>query len=194
MTRAHLAFASQILAHVPDLVLSGSKPRREIALDASLSGSIAGSLRTTEEAARYLPNQIFLGAREPQCLSRIPSARGGTPCLRGVRLGGSQRRSLLRRQQFLAALQAVDATGLLALEDDRMSLDGALRRRSLVESLRSDRTAPELLDPMPIPARDGSLGEIGWGYAQDDSLSPRSCWTTWRQKRRALLPLLIFSR
>ena len=169
MTRAHVAFASQILAHVPDLVLSGSKPRREIALDPSLYETITTSLRSSEDAARYLPNQIFLGARAPEPLADPKRPWWNTLSEECIWKGRSG--VLLSQQEFLAALQTVDATGLLALEDERMATNahpGSL----LVESLRSDRRPTELLDPMHIPAADGSLGQVGWGYAEDDSLAP----------------------
>lgn len=169
MTRAHLSFASQILAHVPDLVLSGSKPRREIALDPSLFDTIAASLRSTEEAARYLPNQIFLGAREPQPLADPKRPWWSTLSDECVWEGRSG--VLLSQEEFLAALQAVDVTGLMSLREDRMATNGH-PGGLLVESLKRDRNPPELLDPMPIPAANGSLGVIGWGYAEDESLAP----------------------
>lgn len=169
MTRAHLSFASQILAHVPDLVLSGSKPRREIALDPSLVDTIAASLRSAEEAARYLPNQIFLGAREPQPLADPKRPWWSTLSDECVWEGRSG--VLFSQEEFLAALQAVDVTGLMSLREDRMATNGR-PGGLLVESLKMDRNPPELLDPMPIPAANGSLGEIGWGYAGDEALAP----------------------
>jgi len=170
MTRAHLSFASQILAHVPDLVLSGSKPRREIALDASVFDAIAASLRGAEDAARYLPNQIFIGAREPRSLGDPQRPWWSTLSEKPVWEGSCG--VLFPQDQFLAALQAVDATGLMKLNEDRMALDGGSLAATLVESLQRNGTAPELLDPMAIPAAQGSLGEIGWGYAEDEALSP----------------------
>jgi glycine/sarcosine/betaine reductase complex component C subunit beta len=169
LTRAHLSFASQILAHVPDLVLSGSKPRREIALDPSLVDTIAASLRSAEEAARYLPNQIFLGAREPQPLADPKRPWWSTLSDECVWEGRSG--VLFSQEEFLAALQAVDVTGLMSLREDRMATNGR-PGGLLVESLKMDRNPPELLDPMPIPAANGSLGEIGWGYAGDEALAP----------------------
>jgi hypothetical protein len=57
VVKARIEFASQMLAHVPDLVLSGSKPRREIARDPLAFDQIGSALRDTTDAARYLPRQ-----------------------------------------------------------------------------------------------------------------------------------------
>ena len=60
------------LAHVPDLVTYGSKPRREIAKDASNSERLTGSLRSFDEAMRYPPNQTVIGYLSPGMLAEIP--------------------------------------------------------------------------------------------------------------------------
>lgn len=170
MTRARLSFASQILAHVPDLVLSGSKPRREMALDDSLSDALCAALRSTEDAARYLPNQVFLGAREP--LSLASPQRPWWNTLSGDAVWEGPNGVLFSQAQFLASLQAVDATGLAALDGDRMAGDATSLPGRLVASLQGRRQPAGLLDPRAIPAREGSLGEVGWGYKADDALAP----------------------
>ena len=48
------------LAHVPNLVRFGSKPRREIAKDAEVAAALEASLRPFTQAAGYAPNQVFL--------------------------------------------------------------------------------------------------------------------------------------
>jgi hypothetical protein len=169
VTRAHLAFASQILAHVPDLVFSGSKPRREIALDPSLFDTIGASLRSTDDAARYLPNHVFLGAREPLPLGDAKRPWWNTLSRECIWEGANG--VLLSQKQFLAALEAVDATGLTALKEDHMDASGGPGSQ-LVASLTQDRTTQELLEPASIPAAGGSLGMVGCGYADDESLSP----------------------
>jgi hypothetical protein len=57
---ATIRAASQVLCHVPDLVLSGSKVRREVERDPELGARIAAGLRSFDDAARYLPNQVFI--------------------------------------------------------------------------------------------------------------------------------------
>ena len=170
MTRAHVVLASQILAHVPDLVFSGSKPRREIAADPTLARSIGESLRSSEDAARYLPNQIFLGAREP--LSLATPLRPWWNTLSEECIWEGPDGVLFSQTQFLAALQAVDATGLAAITLDSAGADGGALASRLVDSLKDIRAPTQLLDPFPIPSRQDSLGEVGWGYTEDDALAP----------------------
>ena len=70
------------LAHVPNLVCHGSKPRRELARDPSLAARLTGALRSYDEACRYPPNQTFIGNLSPQQLGTIErpwhAARGGS--------------------------------------------------------------------------------------------------------------------
>ena len=59
------------MAHVPDLVRYGSKPRREISKDASVEESISRSLRSYSEARQYPPNRVFIGELSPAELGKI---------------------------------------------------------------------------------------------------------------------------
>ncbi|MCF8057004.1 MAG: DUF5940 domain-containing protein [Desulfocapsa sp.] len=63
---------SYCLAHVPDLVQYGSKPRREIMRDPAIRGSIARALRPYNKAVCYPPNQTFIGNLSPDELNTIP--------------------------------------------------------------------------------------------------------------------------
>jgi hypothetical protein len=63
---------SYCLAHVPDLVRYGSKPRREIARDAAIEAKMAAFIRSYAEAVCYPPNQTFLGNLSPEDLADIP--------------------------------------------------------------------------------------------------------------------------
>ena len=66
--RAAVTAASSVLEHVPGLVRYGSKPRREPAkLDA-----LAAALRPFDEAVSYAPNQVFIGALDPEDLWTRP--------------------------------------------------------------------------------------------------------------------------
>ena len=66
--RAAVTAASFVLEHVPDLVRYGSKPSREPArLDA-----LTAALRTYDQAVAYPPNQVFIGALEPDSLWTRP--------------------------------------------------------------------------------------------------------------------------
>ncbi|MGH2630883.1 MAG: DUF5940 domain-containing protein [Actinomycetota bacterium] len=66
--RAAVVASSFVLEHVPDLVRYGSKPSREPQqLDVLL-----GALRTYDQAVAYAPNQVFVGALEPDDLWTRP--------------------------------------------------------------------------------------------------------------------------
>jgi betaine reductase len=64
--------ASCCLAHVPDLVRYGSKPRREIPGDPTIEKRISGSLRNYREVLSYAPNQVFIGNLAPRELAGLP--------------------------------------------------------------------------------------------------------------------------
>ena len=62
------------VAHVPGLVLSGSKPRRDIqaAGGAEVRAALCGALRSFEGAVGYPPHQVVLGTLAPEALREIP--------------------------------------------------------------------------------------------------------------------------
>ena len=65
MTRRVAVVASSfVLEHVPDLVRYGSKPSRE----PQQLEALRRSLRSFEDAVAYAPNQVFVGALEPEDL------------------------------------------------------------------------------------------------------------------------------
>ena len=59
------------LAHVPELVRYGSKPRREIGCDLAEEGKITAALRSYEQAVSYPPNQTFIGNLSPEQLASL---------------------------------------------------------------------------------------------------------------------------
>lgn len=64
--------AAYCLAHVPDLVRYGSKPRREILKDPRFEARLAAGLRSFNAAAGYPPNQTFIGNLTPDALGSLP--------------------------------------------------------------------------------------------------------------------------
>jgi len=63
---------SYCLVHVPDLVQYGSKPRRQIQQNPTISRSIGQALRPYEKVVCYPPNQTFIGNLSPDQLKNIP--------------------------------------------------------------------------------------------------------------------------
>jgi glycine/sarcosine/betaine reductase complex component C subunit beta len=71
VTSAVIKNYSYCLAHVPDLVQYGSKPRREIRQNSCIRESIAQALRSYDKALSYPPNQTFIGNISPDDLKSI---------------------------------------------------------------------------------------------------------------------------
>ena len=61
--------AQFVLAHVPDLVCSGSKPRRELEREGpGLREKIREHLRSFDAAVAYAPHQVMIGNLAPEAL------------------------------------------------------------------------------------------------------------------------------
>ena len=64
--------ATFCMAHVPGMVLSGSKPRREITHDKNgLRQQIVSRLRSFSDAVAYPPHQVMIGNLPPEALSQM---------------------------------------------------------------------------------------------------------------------------
>src|SRR2546428_12600615 len=62
-----------VLAHVPGLVVLGSKPRRELAREGeALGAQLRAHLRSFDDAVAYFPHQILIGNEVPEALYEIP--------------------------------------------------------------------------------------------------------------------------
>lgn len=182
--------ATQVLAHAPELVFSGSKPSREISRDGGLHDRIADSLRSYEDAAAYRPNQVFIGAARPESLTS-PS-RPWWDSLDGARdlgLAGM----MFDQDELLGAMARIDSAGLLSLADGRGVPGDGRPQAGIVESLaatnRDTTTTSESAEP--IPGRDGPLGWMRWGYPADDALAPRVVLENLATKATAALALAL---
>jgi glycine/sarcosine/betaine reductase complex component C subunit beta len=72
-TRPTIRAARFVLAHVPDLVFAGSKPRRELAARGEpMRTQIRERLRTFRDAVAYAPHQVMIGNRAPETLWALP--------------------------------------------------------------------------------------------------------------------------
>jgi len=76
---------AQCLVHVPDLVVYGSKPRREIINDPATESRLTERLRSFDDAVRYPPNQTYIGNLTPDELAAIAqpwyAAQAGAPAV-----------------------------------------------------------------------------------------------------------------
>jgi hypothetical protein len=72
-TRPVIRAARFVLAHTPDLTVSGSKPRRElVAGGPRLRQAIRERRRTLPQAVGYPPHQVMIGNLTPDALREIP--------------------------------------------------------------------------------------------------------------------------
>lgn len=76
---------AQCLVHTPDLVVYGSKPRREILNEPAIEQRLTECLRSFDDAVRYPPNQTYIGNLTPDELAAIPqpwyAAQAGAPAV-----------------------------------------------------------------------------------------------------------------
>lgn len=132
---------SYCLAHVPELIRYGSKPRREIARNPAVAQHMAQHLRTYAQAVNYPPNQTFLGNTTPEELARIPR-----PWYQfsGIDIENTEKSigtfgEIIDQELFLALLKAADIlTPSLFQTDDRWA-----------EVLKSRLDNHSLFGPLP---------------------------------------------
>jgi glycine/sarcosine/betaine reductase complex component C subunit beta len=160
------------IAHVPGLVAAGSKPRRELAVRGpDERRALAGRLRPFEDAVRYPPHQVMLGALPPEALRGIPRPWHDRP-VAGARAEGPAGR-MLDEMEFYAWLARADAASLVYFTPE---FAAALR----------DVGAPDRLQTMPAPdlarlvergaeplrrAPDETIGAIVPAHEHDESLA-----------------------
>jgi glycine/sarcosine/betaine reductase complex component C subunit beta len=101
------------LAHTPGLVRYGSKPRRDIARDATIAKAITAHLRSYEAAAAYPPNRAFLGHMHPDTLASIPQP-WFTSAAPGTRWGAHG--EIMPEEEFYGVLKICDAFDLVHLK------------------------------------------------------------------------------
>jgi betaine reductase len=130
-----------LLAHAPEFVRYGSKPRREIGLDPGLAEKIANHLRPFEEAVRYPPNQVFLGNLHPEDLAARPAPWWKNPVEEAKKDGAYG--PFLDQTEFYGFLKAADLFDLIWFTPEFTAL--------LVERIRNH--------PLVFPSDLANLGQ-----------------------------------
>jgi betaine reductase len=148
---------SLVLAHAPDLVRHGSKPARELAVDADgLLASITGALRSYEDVLGYPPHQVLIGNLEPGALWEIERPWWASPAERraegpfGVIVDQADLyRRLAESDSFgLFALGSPETNGGLAIHEAGEVVGSMVGAHDLDESL----TASVLLENLACKA------------------------------------------
>lgn len=112
--------AVNCLFHTPRLVLSGSKPMREIQKGEISLPQIGFKLRSYKMATVYPPNQTFIGNISPEELLDIPQPWHQQDNLSAKRCGRFGR--IMDETTFLSLLALSDIGGFFEISDDAIGL------------------------------------------------------------------------
>ena len=169
-TRPVIVGGTQILAHAPELVFSGSKTRREMRKNPELHARLAENLRSLDDAASYLPNHIFIGAAGPRPLTD-PARPWWSSSVASTREG--EWGLLYSQQEFLDAMVRLDASGLLDITAEARAYDTSTKQAAYVNRLSAARPQDNTSGAAEeLVGAKGALGTVAWGYPGDDSLAP----------------------
>lgn len=160
------------IAHVPGLVPSGSKPRRELAArGAAEREALVARLRSFAEAVRYPPHQVMLGTLEPEALRAIPRPWHEHP-VEDARADGPGGR-MVDELEFYAWLARADSGSLVyftpafaeTLRD--AGVDGPVQTMAAGDLARALERGAE-----PLRRAGGELrGVVVPAHEQDESLA-----------------------
>ena len=105
-----------VLAHVPDLVMSGSKPRRELARQGeALRTQLRAHLRSFRDAVAYPPHQVLIGNQVPELLYEFPRPWHMRPMDNAPAVGAAG--MIIDQDTFYAWLARADTANLIVLDD-----------------------------------------------------------------------------
>ncbi len=157
------------LAHVPDLVPSGSKPRRELAARPEIREKLRASRRSFAAAVAYPPHQAMLGNLQLEALREIPRPwhLHLVPDAQAEGPGGI----LLNEEEFCAWLTRSDGAHLLRWRKEYApQVEELWRTTLLAEHAALERAVREGAEPLWAP--DGELaGVVLPAHEQDEALS-----------------------
>lgn len=103
--------AAYCLAHVPEWVRFGSKPRREIRRNPGVGEALESALRSFASCVSYPPNQVFVGGLTPAGLAGLARPWFETPAASPEAIAG------LRQNSFGEIVDSAFFTALLCRAD-----------------------------------------------------------------------------
>jgi glycine/sarcosine/betaine reductase complex component C subunit beta len=160
------------IAHVPGLVASGSKPRRELAARGSDERrGLVAHLRSFEDAIHYPPHQVMLGTLPPDALRGIPRPWHERP-VAGARAAGPAGR-MLDEMEFFAWLARADAASLVYVTPEFAAAlrdAGAPERLQIMAAPALARAVERGAEPL-CRAPDEMIGAVVPAHEQDESLA-----------------------
>ena len=160
------------MAHTPALIAAGSKPRRELAVrGAAEREALLRHLRSFEDAVRYPPHQVMLGALPPEALWGIPRPWHDRP-VDGARAEGPGGR-MLDEMEFYAWLARADAASLLYVTPEfarTLQHFGAPERIQTMAAPDLARAVERGAEPLRRTP-DETVGAVVPAHEQDESLA-----------------------
>jgi len=164
--------AQFVLAHVPDLVCSGSKPRRELERQGpGLRQKIRENVRSFADAVAYAPHQVMIGNLAPEALWERPRPWHATAVADALHEGPGG--CLIDQSTFWAWLARADAARLVTFTDSYAAelgtaLSGVTVRTASESALRTALA----VGAEPLYAEgDRLIGAVAPGHEADESLT-----------------------
>ena len=171
---------SYLLAHTPEFVRYGSKPKREIKYNTELGAKIDAHLRSFEEAVSYPPNQVFLGNLHPEDLAKRPEPWWQNPVADASPVGAYG--PFLNQLEFYGFLKMLDQFELVWLtpefteqvrkivEKHPLLLDGDLEKLGEGKPMSKNRYAIENNGALPLYYKHELIGSFQRDHDDDESL------------------------
>lgn len=180
MTFPVIKSVTLVLAHVPHFVRYGSKPLREIPIDAQALPQLEGALRDFDAARDYAPHQVYIGNLRPEALADLekPWHAHSAP---GNRFGPYG--EILPEDEFYGLMALADQFDLFRLERsfalharERLSEHPLIRAgelKPLDKGLPLEQIQAMIAQgALPLYVNGGTLvGAMRSGHDQDDTLT-----------------------
>lgn len=171
-TRPVIRAARFVLAHTPDLTVSGSKPRRElVAGGPDLRQTIRARRRTLREAVGYPPHQVMIGNLAPEALREIPRP-WHAHLIPDARMNGPAG-MIIDEPAFYAWLARADTARLVRLSDDFVRRFGnhlGEAKVTIADASGLQRAVQAGAEPF-CNEHDEIAGVVLPGHNQDESLA-----------------------
>lgn len=171
-----------MLAHAPEFVRYGSKPKREIGLNPELLSRIQAHLRTFDEAVGYPPNQVFLGNLHPEQLAARPAPWWQHP-VEDARKDGNYG-PFLDQVETYAFLKAVDQFDLIwftpeftlkladRIDKHPLARSSDLQNLGSGHAIEKIRAKIEKENSLALYFQNELIGAIHRDHEEDEALQP----------------------
>ena len=169
-----------LLAHTPEFVRYGSKPKREIKYNPQLGPEIQACLRSFDEAVSYPPNQVFIGNMHPEDLAKRPEPWWKNPVEGASREGAYG--PFLNQLEFYGFLKMFDQFDLVwftpefteqlrpAVADHPLAVRADLDKLGEGKPVTKIKYAIENSGALPLYYQKDLVGSFQRDHDEDESL------------------------